>query len=103
MHVSALTSQRQSERDYQRELQRNKSVDNAKQYCISKIIGRLDTKRELERVSRYSYHLKIARSQLNQRYQEAAAKSLNQRTYRSQVEYSKQRPTSQPPQDDDSK
>ena len=33
------------------EFTRHKSVDNAKQYAISKITGKLNTKRELERVA----------------------------------------------------
>ena len=33
---------------------RHKSVENAKQYCISKIIGRLNTKKEMSLVGRTS-------------------------------------------------
>ena len=39
---------------------RHRSVENARQYCISKIIGRLDTKREFSLMSKLSCSRKIA-------------------------------------------
>ena len=42
----------QNEYDFSYIEQRHKSVDNVKQYAISKMIGRLDTKREFERMNR---------------------------------------------------
>jgi len=53
---------------------RHKSVDNAKQYAINKIIGKLNTKRELERVGTTKISMKAAQKQLTVRYKEEAEK-----------------------------
>lgn len=50
---------------------RHKSVDNAKTYAIYKIIGRLNTKRELERVAATSMSRDNASRQVQMRYDEA--------------------------------
>lgn len=59
------------------EFTRHKSVDNAKQYAISKITGKLNTKRELERVANSQIAARAAQQQLKVLYKEEAAKMRN--------------------------
>ena len=47
-------------------------MENVKQYCINKIIGRLDTKREMERVA-VTYVSRVqAKNDVQKRYEQAA-------------------------------
>ena len=58
---------------------RNKSVDNVKQYAISKMIGQLDTKREFNKISAQVQRRKYAEEQVQKRYADAKEIILSNR------------------------